>query len=377
MNMNQERFSPITGKKEQASFGPIGTLMGASFKSEESHYCLTERVLMTWMEGYPVPYQSYNTPMFSHEDGMRLRALFRSYAWRAVESRRINKIPILTMPEDYEQWVKMLTEQGLLKYYAVYSTDMLIAEANTLTFESRCLKTLENLIWFQEHQLPSGTDSVQFWECPYIKFNATKPYFRADSGVIEEGLTFATPNLQCHYVYEYLTQEGYLEWMWRSEMRVTAKGYAKLDEIRAGQAGSNEVFVITRYDDLTPFLDAVFVEVGEKLKLKIGPVWKEEHNDRIDERIFRKLNESVAVILNVNSQNFNVGLEAGYSIAIRKPIVSIRSKPIPDENGKTESLPFDIITLNTTDFEEDKREDFVQRLVARLEVAISNSQPPA
>ncbi|MCC6404080.1 MAG: hypothetical protein IT207_08725 [Fimbriimonadaceae bacterium] len=91
------------------------------------------------------------------------------------------------------------------------------------------------------------------------------------------------------------------------------------------------------------------VKLGRGLP-KISAVWAEAHNEKIDDRIFRKIKEGAFVVVDVprkrekdlNEESHNVGLEQGYALALGRPMIHIQYLA----KGQQLSLPFDIQSHN-------------------------------
>src|SRR5262249_2875823 len=141
---------------------------------------------------------------------------------------------------------------------------------------------------------------------------------------------------------------------------ITPTGYIKVESLRRGKNESvKRAFFIRRYDeDMDAFFRPILDQVQQRTGCDIRAVWEEAHNEKIDERILRLIRESSLVLLDIAPDRFNVGLEAGYALALRKPMIVIREKQSP-----WQAPPFDIATLNCFDYDRNDPDRLIKVLV--------------
>jgi hypothetical protein len=74
------------------------------------------------------------------------------------------------------------------------------------------------------------------------------------------------------------------------------------------------------------------------------------------------------VLVDLTEQNFNVAFEAGYALALNKPIVWMKKK---EPDGL--KMPFDIYTYNCLEWDPSNLESFRQDLKFRLLAALQKA----
>jgi hypothetical protein len=244
-----------------------------------------------------------------------------------------------------------------------------IEEARSLTLLEKCEQTLDSI---RIVYLSNPRDGVSI---PYAHRKGENRYFVIlANDRIEDGMAYGCTECEAPFVYEYLFKQGWIdEQVAGGPFRLSALGYAEVDRLRRGASVNVKTgFLVRRWDQkLDEFLDPVMAKVSENTGCKIEPVWGEHHNDRIDERIFRQIQSASVVVLHVDKTRFNVGLEAGYALALRKPVIAIREKP-----KTVDPLPFDIATLNCYDYEttSEGKDELIKVLAARVQVALEEAK---
>jgi hypothetical protein len=264
-----------------------------------------------------------------------------------------------------------LVKPELWTAYNVLSFEREFEEAKALSFAEKASKTLENLY-------DAWSDSEQALE---LDFSWALPdgvlYFEFDPKAPVQWLAYGCDLRQAYLVYRFLFDEGYIRFLVGTKiegtryrpngLEVTASGLQRIEEIRNGRDPFvRQVFFVRRYGVELDAVIAPLIEEIERAACKIRAVWQIVHNRKIDEYVLRLIRESGVILLWVDPDNFNVGLEAGYSLALNKPIVAFRRKPVANRKTAGQELPFDIRTLNTFEFEEDKPEDFTRVISERI-----------
>lgn len=367
-----EIYSPITGRDVEirgaADISPTYRCVGYDHSAESIGIVyMSEHLHLGWTQANEPPDGSdggRGNILCTFAESMRVAALLRSYAWR--ERFRLNSKMVACLDHEYELLQDSIAGGHFARDTKARTFTSLLNEVRSLSFVDRAMQTLANIHEFKERVQGEFT-------CSHMSIEADKPLFALrDECVFEPGITFATPNRECYFLYEYLYDEGLLSWHKRLMLRVSAKGMLALDRMQKGQTvKARQVFVIRRWDTvLDGFLRPIFDEVGRRLGLTIEAVWERDHNEKLDEKIFRDIRESAACVLHVANDRFNVGLEAGYAIALGKPIVVIREKPADDAPPYVKNLPFDIATLNCFDYDPADPETLIRKLEARLSIAV-------
>jgi len=150
---------------------------------------------------------------------------------------------------------------------------------------------------------------------------------------------------------------------------ITASGYDLIAELQAGQTlKKRAVFVVCRFGE--PF-DGTFTKHIQPLQerfggtLEIYRVKDRVFNERIDDRILHEIEQAAIILVDLTDSNFNVGFEAGYAMALKKPIVWIMKEE------QVKSFPFDIQSQNILiyDFEGPSGAQQIDILFERILVA--------
>jgi len=336
---------------------------------------LTNDMLSRW-KGHQAPKEDSGSPLASDDDMRYVRALIMSHLWLSARSQEPTLL-IGSSDEELGAIADSIQDKRVLKKYWFRTFGSIVREAQELGFEERAYKTLETMseLWNRDRK-PYEPGTVYYKD---YDGNTAFPVFRYKSEHVENGMTYGTPSEEAHAIYDYLYSEGYLRLSnitGEEGLLLTSKGRLLVDE-RKRQGRSSDsvgVFLVQRYDpDLDSFLKPVLDELKVRLEMNVGAVWADEHIERIDERIFRRIRNCKAVLLHVTNDRFNVGLEAGYALALGKPVVAFRELPPKRAKEHMKRLPFDIATLNCYDY--DRTTDPEGKLLtnileARLAVAL-------
>jgi hypothetical protein len=248
---------------------------------------------------------------------------------------------------------------------------MLYQAAAATTLEERALRTLCNLVAAEESP-GSGVDLTYLFE-PYPGSFRRETTGRYQSPL---GLAHACVDTEISLVMHLLRdrrliREG-ISVAAGTDVYVTPDGYAVADAVSRGKAQAIRTgFLICRFTEWQDQLfEQVYGVVGScsELKCPLGRVKDRHFVERIDDMIIQMINEATVVVVDLTDHNINVAFEAGYALALRKPIVWTMEKPEGDLN-----LPFDIQSHNILIYERSKLETFREslryRMLAALEVA--------
>ncbi len=92
------------------------------------------------------------------------------------------------------------------------------------------------------------------------------------------------------------------------------------------------------------------------------------HVDKIDDRICAEIQGATIVLVDLIDDNFNVGFEAGYALALGKAVVWAKKK------GTTGlQMPFDIYTYNCIEWEAADHASFREILGYRMRAALEKA----
>ena len=336
---------------------------------------LTNAMLNSW-QGQQAPKDDSNNPMASYDDMRYVRALVMSHLWLSAKS--VEPTLLIGMSdEELGAIADSIQDKRVLKKYWFRTFGSILREAQELGFEERAFKTLEIMdeLW-NRNKKPLDLSTVYSKD---YEGNRAFPVFRYKAEHVENGLTYGTPQEEAHAIYDHLYTEGYLKFSGISGeegLSLTSKARLLIDQ-RKKQGRSADavgVFLVQKFDpELDAFLKPVLDELKVRLEMNVGAVWADEHIERIDERIFRRIRNCQAVLLHVTNDRFNVGLEAGYALALGKPVVAFRELPPKGAKEHMKRLPFDIATLNCYDYDRTKDpegKELTKILEARLAVAL-------
>lgn len=255
---------------------------------------------------------------------------------------------------------------GLFFKWRVWTVEGLWQELQALTLEEKAERTLVNLTRAEQEvglgvlmRIPFGKDEP--------------PRGNWDDGRINiAGLAYGCTPAESFVAVQYLREEGLIETKLES-IYITPKGYVKASRVANGRA---EVvprgFVICRFTD---GVDAVYDTVYSNAKLPTGEqvtllrVKDIHHVEKIDDKIMAEIRAASFVLVDLSDNNFNVGFEAGYALALGKPIVFTMQKP----KGELK-LPFDIQSHNILVYDESDHTEFKEQLPFRIAAALDKAR---
>lgn len=364
-----DRYSPVDVYR--VSTEPNLFRIPSGFKIETEGYadCYLTGHVLKGLEYEGEPYAGA-WPGQSVDDTRNALNLWRSMLWRSKQ-RKLKPLVILTA-ERFEK------DSARIKGDFVFeSFEGLVSQAKGLTHSARCIETLENL--FLLYGAKGGPESLPYFVPTRIDGQVT---FAPGDFRQDDGMTYGCDNQNGPFVYMSLMENGLIRIINAPNLprfQITPAGYEALETHRRGSTlASKEVFIVQRYSTvLNEFLAEVKQAVKTELDCKVGPVWDEEHIDKIDERIFRKIRSASVVVVDIsprvanNPDRFNVGLELGYAYALNKPIVLMKRKASKGEKEWEKRIPFDVSTLNCLEYEmtDEGKIELTKKLIARIGLA--------
>jgi hypothetical protein len=287
--------------------------------------------------------------------------VIRSHLWR--EKIRNDRPLLVVTNRSLDGILERAEEGGRGTSFRIVPVEQFVNEVRTLTFAGKAMETLENirLLWESKRQ-----DTL----LPHVSLGSqSQTVFRYKADEPNDGLGYGAQAHEVPFLFEFLVEEGLLKDN-GGKFRPSGKGLGALDEMKRGRGPARpNVFLVRRYDSvLDEFLNPVMNVVSERLEVPIEAVWDREHNDLIDERIFRLIRQASVVVVHVTADRYNVGLEHGYALALGKPVVVIRETPEDDDPTWKKQLPFDIANQNCFDYTTDAvgRRKLIDKLVARI-----------
>jgi len=291
----------------------------------------------------------------------KLSNMIKPYLYR----RRYCGCPQLAICDDseYENVYSSLQNSASI---ILRSTQMLLNEANSLNSEKIKYQTL----WNAMHT--TGMKIILPGSCKFDdgRFKLSWSQFGQAYGCDAE-LGSAVLN--------HLIQKGYLQVENNMTLNLTFEGICEYESYFSSQE-TREIFVVQPFElPAGDKFESIISECRRLTKLAIEPVWARDHNDKIDERILRKIERCGAILVYVDNSRFNVGFECGYALAKGKQIICIKPR-LPKRPSKSAinrfKQPFDISTLNTTEYDDSDWEIAAQRLAARINLAVGDEIPP-
>lgn len=283
--------------------------------------------------------------------------------WNLIRSKAFlgslnNAKPVFVMRDDHYQDVR--DTRTIRANYTGLSLEQQIEEARTLQFSDKVWKTLEIIhrVWQKE-----GASA----QTHYVL--VSPPALKGPTPNDPDWLSYACNPHETIAVYKFLLHEKLVA-IEEGGFIPTAAGAIKVEQLQQGGDPSiRDVFFIRQYDEaFDEFIKPIVLSIDADANCRIEAVWERAHNHKIDEYILRRIKECPVVLLHI-ANNFNVGLEAGYALALHKPIVAFRKKPAKNATDREKELPFDIRTLHVYDYEESNPDELMRNLSEKIKAA--------
>lgn len=268
--------------------------------------------------------------------------------------------------------------EGLSRRFHLIALEDAIDAGAQLTFTQKALNTLENLfdLWMRDGALPS---------IPYGYIHEGQWRFHEKPDAKEDGMAYACSERLAPIVYSWLQGKGYLETVnipGMQQLVLSPSAFVEAEKIKSGrEATLKRGFFIRRFDEATDaFYRPILNDLQQTTGCEISAVWERKKNEKLDELILRRIREASVIVLDVTGERFNVGLEAGYAMALRKQIILLRDGgdpllPIkPDSEEKHHDVPFDIRTLNCFFYDRHKPEELQAMLKERVLDALEEAR---
>lgn len=305
----------------------------------------------------------------SPRDTQRLLAL----AYSKVHFAKLNneRTPLFVQ----DSWFRTFSQpqhrfQFFFEDHQILIIEALWEEARSLTLEAKALKTLEGF-----SQLEDSTGSGLM-----LSFNP-EPYpghlLAPSSGSLDlKGISYGCVPTEIPIAMQFLLDEA-LVCRTRAHgnaIYITPRGYSAIEKIRRDQYPVDaSAFLICRFNgNLDAIYDRVYSQFGkgnlpgcEILRVKDRP-----HIDRVDDRILADIRRAALVVVDLTDYNFNIGFEAGYALALNKPIVWTKQHLEPTVGL---DLPFDIQSHNILTYNPASPESFISELYPRIQVALEQA----
>jgi hypothetical protein len=307
------------------------------------------------------------TGRLSETETRHVFALARSEVWRVNHKQQ--KVPLFMTLRGAK--AARQRDPSDDRNTVILTVEELSEVAPTLTLEEKALKTLENLA-IAENEIGAGTS------IPYLlREYPGRPDWQGKAPN-EVGVSYACTEIEAPMIYQFLIENKTIvvhppqSQQSSSRAFVTPKGYARISALTRGVAATvSQAFLVCRFiPELDDLFERVFRPIGVDLGCTVQRIKDIHHIDKIDDRICEEIRRSRIVLVDLTEQNFNVAFEAGYALALHKPIVWTKRKGASGEGV----MPFDIYTYNCLEWETDKIDEFRGNLKYRVLAALQKAE---
>lgn len=178
------------------------------------------------------------------------------------------------------------------------------------------------------------------------------------------------PNDECGeeatYMLDSIADSGIIEYVFGSEektalcIRLTPKGYARVDELQKNTAYGKNVLVAMKFgDDTLPLREAIRKGITDA---GYHAIWIDEveHNEFITPELLKHIRDSKFVVVDLTHQNNGAYFEEGYAMGLGKPVIQLCKHDT--------KLHFDIAQKNTIIWQTE--DDIPDRLCNRIKATI-------
>jgi hypothetical protein len=176
-------------------------------------------------------------------------------------------------------------------------------------------------------------------------------------------LVLSNPNSEVGFLADELQKRGYVEKITGGALRVTMKGWERLEDIRRRGRDSARCFVAMWFD---PRMNEIYEQAIEPAikQARYDPlrIDKTEHTNRIDDEIIGQIKRSRFMVADFTGQRHGVYFEAGMMLGIGRNVFWMCRK---DELTASQ-LHFDVRQFNFIDYESvtDAKERLYRRILA-------------
>jgi len=248
-----------------------------------------------------------------------------------------------------------------------------------LLFETKALITLNNIV---NSEVNMG-DGIKVFDGSSSTTGEKAALYEGTE--FTGGIAYGAVDAEARLIFEFLNER---KWTRSSQvsakrsdvpapqsvihMSVTPTGYMMNDRVRIGISDVTKAFLVCRFTPkLDAIYDAVYDPIGKDpdLKCPIQRVKDIHHVDKVTDKIVQEINEATIVVVDLTEDNFNVAFEAGYALALGKPIVWC----VSEKTGEVR-FPFDIQAENTLIYDPNDLDKFRSMLKPRVLAALSKAR---
>lgn len=357
--------SPITGAESRCARGETTDIL--FFKEEIGRWGTTDAALDNGLR-IGKCYDSDELRL-SNAETNRLLAYITSRIWEA--NRFDEKRPII-LPE--REISSLPISADFVEANQLWTVEDLWFECKRLSFKTKAVRTLKNLV-MSEEEIGDGLKLALLLD-PY-------PGVQADTAVkgavSHQGLIYSCTKRERLLVLHYLKEEGLIVANGNplgstTDIIVTPKGYALVENVQAGESElERKAFMVCRFTkEMEIIFQKCYKDAGKAdfLNCSVQRVKDVHHVDKVDDKIIRMIEESTIVIVDLSDDNFNIAFEAGYAMALGKPIVWTKQVSTTEERLH---LPFDIQNHNILTYTTDNLEVFIETLQERMKAALDKA----
>lgn len=363
--MGERQISPLTGQETEPEEHVSPDYFLFDERDTIGKWAVTEYV----HDGGFQPGGRYRTETLKldEDETKRLMAFCRSLVW---EAEHFGLKPIIFVTE---VGTKEIDKRGGAAWgdaFRTLSPEIIWRDVQRITFEEKANRTLANLIRLEKTPGVGMRMNVDISDYPG-QLGAITP----DTDYVL-GPCFAADSSEALLILQWLKDQDLIESRKRGgeiTIFLKPKAYIMADSPSFGYgSGAPTTFLICRFSpDLDHIYDNVYshLEHREDVKCLIRRVKDIEHIERIDDRIMLEIERSTTILVDLTDalDNFNVAMEAGYALALGKPIVWAKR----DDGGELR-LPFDVQSQNLLLWKREGEgyDDYEDRLAARMRVAL-------
>jgi hypothetical protein len=174
-------------------------------------------------------------------------------------------------------------------------------------------------------------------------------------------LVLTNPNTEVEFLAQELLKREYVEKGTGGALRVTMKGWERLEEIKRRGQDSTRCFVAMWFD---PRMNEIYDQAIEPAITEAGyaplRIDKTEHTNRIDDEIIGQIKRSRFMVADFTGQRHGVYFEAGMMLGIGRNVIWMCQR---DELTDSQ-LHFDVRQFNFIDYNSSK--DAKERLYRRI-----------
>ncbi|MCH8928530.1 MAG: hypothetical protein IIB39_07440, partial [Candidatus Marinimicrobia bacterium] len=173
-------------------------------------------------------------------------------------------------------------------------------------------------------------------------------------------LAYAANKREYGYYDRHLRESDFINKDTQSDrVLLTVKGWNRVHEMSLPRINSEKVFVAMNFDEKYDQLyeDGIAPAI-ESTGYRSYRIDREQHNDKIDDKILAEIKESKFIIADFSGQKHGVYFESGFALGLDIPVIWTCKK------GETKKLHFDTRQYNHIVWEtiEDLKDQLVNRI---------------